>query len=395
MSRQYDVVVFGATGFTGQLVARYLSGVGQERWALAGRSREKLERVRDGLGGSRPDVLVVDAMDAEAVRDVASRTRVVATTVGPYAKYGDLLVAACAAAGTHYCDLTGEVQWMRRMIDAHHAEAQASGARIVHTCGFDSIPSDLGTWLVQKQFGDEPAEEVRLYVMYARGGFSGGTVASMVQLFEEAKDRSVRRLVADPYALNPAGVRVGADGYDSLEPRYDSQVGGWTGPFLMASVNTRVVRRTHALLGSCWGAGFRYDESMYTGKGLKGRAAAYGLAGALGGAMAGMALGPVRRLAQRTVLPTPGEGPTAEQIEGGGFLIRVVGRRGAVRHEVEVRADKDPGYGATSVMLAESARCLAYDDLTSPGGVLTPAFAMGDSLIARLNEAGVSFTVRG
>lgn len=395
MTREYDLVVFGATGFTGQLVARYLAGVGQERWALAGRSREKLERVRDGLSGVKPDILLADAGDAAALMDVASRSKVVVTTVGPYAKYGELLVAACAGAGTHYCDLTGEVQWMRRMIDLYDEQARESGARIVHTCGFDSIPSDLGTFLLQQQFGDRPAEEVRLYVMHASGGFSGGTVASMVNLFEESSDRAVRRVVADPYALNPAGVRVGSDGYDSFVPRYDDRIGGWTGPFLMASVNTRVVRRTHALLGSAWGASFSYDEAMYVGKGVKGRLAAFGLTAVMGAMVAGMSAGPVRRLAQKTVLPAPGEGPTQEQIERGGFLIRLVGRRGAVTHEVEVRASKDPGYGATAIMLSESARCLAYDDLTSPGGVLTPAFAMGDSLLARLNEAGVTFTVRG
>lgn len=392
--REFDLVLFGATGFTGKLVAEYLSRAGQRRWAIAGRTPSKLDAVRASLVSNQPEILVGDAGSAQDMLAIARRARVVVTTVGPYLKYGDALVAACVEAGTHYCDLTGEVPWMQRTIAAHHDAARRTGARIVHTCGFDSIPSDLGTWFLQRQFGDTPATRVRAYVMYASGGFSGGTVASMAEIMELAKDRNVRRAVADPYALNPADDRSGADGWDAFAPREDAWIGGWTAPFLMASVNTRVVRRTHALLGRPWGPDFSYDEVMYTGKGLKGRAKAFGIAGALGAAVAVLSAGPSRRLAQRYLLPKPGEGPSPEAIENGGFLIRVVGERNGERKAVDVKGTKDPGYGATAIMLAESARCLAYDPLDSPAGVLTPASAMGDALVERLNAAGVTFTVR-
>ena len=396
--RDFDIVVFGATGFTGKLVAQYLARVGQERWAIAGRNPEKLRAVLDTLTtNTPPEILVGDANDSNALHEIASRTVVVLTTVGPYAKYGDALVEACAAQGTHYCDLTGEVQWMRRTIDAHHEKAQQSGARIVHTCGFDSIPSDLGTLEVQRVFLEREghyADEVGCFVMYASGGFSGGTVASMVNLMEEAADKSVRKTVAHPYALNPEDDKQGADTWDSFAPAYDDLVDAWTAPFLMSSVNTRVVRRSHALLGHPWGAGFRYREVMSMGKGLKGRAKALAMSAALGAAVATLSMEPTRKLAQKTVLPEPGEGPSEAQITAGGFLMRVIGRRGAKTHAVDVKASLDPGYGATAIMLSESARCLAYDDLQTPCGVLTPAVAMGESLVSRLNASGVTFTVR-
>jgi short subunit dehydrogenase-like uncharacterized protein len=396
--KDLDLVLFGATGFTGELVAEYLAKVGQSRWAIAGRSLSKLEAVKASLKtDSPPELLVADASDISSLRAIAARARVVATTVGPYATYGDGLVQACVENGTHYCDLTGEVQWMQRMIAAHHEDAKASGARIVHTCGFDSIPSDLGVLCAQNEFKKQEgvyAENVGAFVMYVKGGFSGGTVASIINLLDESEDRAIRRAVAHPYALNPPDDKKGVDGYDDFKPVFDATIGGWTAPFLMASVNTRVVRRSHALLGHPYGENFGYREKTYMGEGLKGRVAAYGLTAAMGGGVAALAFGPTRTLAQKTVLPAQGEGPSREKIDSGGFLIRVVAHTGTVAHSVDVKATSDPGYGATCIMLAEAARCLAYDDLKTPAGVLTPSVAMGEYLVARLNEAGVTFKVR-
>jgi short subunit dehydrogenase-like uncharacterized protein len=404
--REYDVVLHGATGFTGRLVAEYLTetygAAGGLRWALSGRSRRKLEAVRSQLGHAAADLplLIADATDAPALATLAARTRVVCTTVGPYAKYGSDLVAACAAAGTHYCDLTGEVQWMRRMIDAHHDAAVASGARIVPTCGFDCIPSDLGTYFAQREMNVRHgvyANHVKLRVAGFSGGASGGTIASMLEMLEEAeRDRDVRRLMADPYALDPERGHRGPDGPDSMGPVHDPDFEQWTGPFVMAGVNTRVVRRTHALLGRRWGADFRYDEATLTGAGMAGAAKAAALATGLGVGMGAMTIGPLRRLIA-TRLPAPGEGPSREKRESGYWDLRLIAKHPTdAKRDLRARitGDRDPGYGSTSKMLAESAVCLAQDQLEAGGGFWTPASAMGDALIERLiKRAGVDFTL--
>jgi len=403
--RELEVVLFGATGFTGRLVAAYMAeqygdGTQSLRWGLAGRSREKLEAVRRELGAEALRTLVCDASDPAAVADLAARARVVCTTVGPYARYGSELVAACARAGTHYCDLTGEVPWVRRMIDAHQAQAEASGARLVPSCGFDCIPSDLGVHFVQREMRARhgvPAARVKLRVAGFRGGASGGTVASMLSLLEEAAaDPAVRRLLADPYALNPEGRRGGPDGPDRLRPDYDPDFGQWTGPFVMGAVNTRVVRRTNALLGEPYGPGFRYDEAVLTGDGPLGLARAAGLAAGLGGALALGALGPLRRLLARR-LPASGEGPAREKREAGWWDLRLLGVHPddpARNLAARVTGDRDPGYGSTAKMLGEAAVCLARDPLEVGGGFWTPASALGDRLLGRLEKsAGVTFRV--
>jgi short subunit dehydrogenase-like uncharacterized protein len=410
--RDFDLVLHGATGFTGRLVAEYLLGrygaPGTDlRWALSGRSEEKLARVREELaretgvaGAKELPLLVADADDTAALEVLAARTRVVCTTVGPYAKYGSTLVAACAAAGTHYCDLTGEVHWMRRMIDLHAAAAQASGARIVHTCGFDSIPSDLGVHVLQaamrERFG-APAGHVKLRVKGASGGMSGGTVASMLNMLEEAeRDPSVRRLMADPYALNPEGERRGPDGPDPRGPAWDDDFDSWTAPFVMGAINTRVVRRTNALEGYAYGRDFRYDEAMLTGPGPAGWAKATGVSVGTGAVMVAGAVGPLRGLLGRA-LPKPGEGPSKETREKGYFDLRLHGAIGGDSSRslrVRVTGDRDPGYGSTAKMLGESAVCLAKDELAVQGGFWTPASAMGDALRRRLEaNAGLAFTV--
>jgi short subunit dehydrogenase-like uncharacterized protein len=271
-TREYDVVVWGASGFTGRLVAEHLLAIhgagGALRWALGGRSEAKLADVRRGLGAGAEalPLVVADADDQNGMDDLARRARVVCSTVGPYALYGSKLVAACVHHGTHYCDLTGEVPWMRRMIDQHHRRARETGARIVHTCGFDSIPSDLGVWFLQREMVGRfglPADRVKLRVREARGGFSGGTIASMLNMLDEAeRDPEVGTVLADPYGLNPEGERRGLDGPERTLPEYDADFAAWVAPFVMAAINTRVVRRSNALSGYAWGHEFRYDEGM-------------------------------------------------------------------------------------------------------------------------------------
>jgi short subunit dehydrogenase-like uncharacterized protein len=413
--REFDVVLFGASGYTGRLVAEHLvrvhlGGVARPgeaagaplRLALAGRDARKLEAVRDGLcaidvRAAALPILVADAFDAEALAGLARRTAVVATTVGPYARYGATLVAACARAGTHYCDLTGEITFLRRTIDADDAAAREHGARLVPCCGYDSIPSDLGTWLVvrahRERFGVLPARVLHA-AGEARGGASGGTVASAMLLMEDAsRDPSVRRLLADPYALVDEGAR-GQDRREQLGVRYDRDLGLWTGPFVMAAVNARVVRRTFALLSREQGVPYgriRYDECMSTGRGPKGWAAAVALAGGLALGLGVLSLRPVRELLAARVLPKPGEGPSPEARARGFFVSRFVasGPEGSTR--LTLRGEGDPGYEATARLLGESAVCLARDALTCPGGVRTPASTMAEPLLARLRTQRFRF----
>jgi short subunit dehydrogenase-like uncharacterized protein len=400
-SREFDLVLFGATGFTGRLVAERLAASSEPlRWALAGRDRAKLERVREGLASQNPacaelPILTGDATDAAQMDAIAQRARVVCTTVGPYARYGMELVGACARAGTHYCDLTGEPHFVRRSIDAFHDVARASGARIVHCCGFDSIPSDLGTLLLQdemiRRFG-HPAEQVTAFFGETRGGFSGGTIASMMNLLDEAKrDRSVRRILGNPYALDPDPTRGGPDGSDQKGIGWDGAQHAFTAPFVMAAINTRVVRRSHALLGHPW-PGFRYREVTSFPGTARGLAIATGYTGALAAFLAAAQIPALRRQMEKR-LPKPGTGPGLEAREHGRFVVRIVGERGGDRLVVKVSDRTDPGYGSTSKMLSQSALCLAKDALASGGGVLTPATAMGLRLIERLRVDGPQFEV--
>ncbi len=261
--RPYDVVIFGATGFAGRLVARYLVDTDRAdgvRWAIAGRSRDKLEALAQALGVPDLPCVVADSHDRESLDAMARSTRVICTTVGPYAEHGAMLVAAAVEAGTHTCDLTGEPQFVRRMIDAHHAAAEASGVRIVHCCGFDSVPSDLGVFVLQQAAvarHGTPCSEIEMVVAAARGGFSGGTLASLGNVLSEAKDPEVRRILTDPYSLVPGG--SGPDGRAQMGSRYSEAEGTWTAPSMMAPINERVVRRSHALLGYLCGEGFRYS----------------------------------------------------------------------------------------------------------------------------------------
>lgn len=400
--REFDVVVFGATGFTGALVAKYLTqqyGIGGElKWAIAGRSEAKLAEVREDLGGIAADLpmLLADSFDRDALSALAARTRVVLTTVGPYALFGSELVEACVEHGTHYCDLAGEVQWIRKMIDQHHERARQTGARIVHCCGFDSVPMDIGAWFLQqeaRQRHGHYCSSIRLLVKATKGAASGGTIASMLNILEESrKDRDVAKIMVMPYSLNPPGERQGPDQRDQTGAVYDEEAKSWTAPFVMAAVNTKIVRRSNALAGYPYGKDFRYREAVLMGDGVSGRLKSLALVAALGSFVTAGSFKPTRKLLQNFV-PEPGEGPNAEQRKTGFFKLMQIGLLpdGNIL-KTRITGDQDPGYGSTSKMLGECAVCLAKDPLESDGGVLTPAAAMAAPLLQRLTEnAGLTF----
>jgi short subunit dehydrogenase-like uncharacterized protein len=409
--RKFDVLLWGATGFTGQLVAEYLTrtyGVGRDlRWALGGRSRAKLEAVRAGLVALDPragdlPIVLGDSGDRGSLDPLVRDTRVVVTTVGPYALHGAELVAACVDAATDYCDLTGEAPFIRDMIDRHHARARETGARIVHACGFDSIPSDLGTLFLQdraRSLHGSPCGEVKCFVTAMRGGFSGGTVSSMVHMVEASmRDPRVRRVLADPYSLDPDRGSRGPDRGDAMGVHWDPDLQRWTGPFVMAAINTRVVRRTNALLGYVYGRDFRYSEVMSFAKGPRGLVAAASISAGMLGAFGALTLPPLRRLVARKY-GAAGSGPSRESREAGFFAMRLVGAgaNGSPRKlEATVKGTGDPGYSATSRMLGEAAVCLARDGRAGQGGgVLTPGAAMGMRLVERLGRVGIDFEIAG
>jgi len=405
-TREFDIIVWGATGFTGTLVAEYLMrqyGVdGELRWAIAGRSKDKLDKLRDALDVS-PDQLetvVADSFDQSSLQSLASRTRVVLTTVGPYALYGSALVEACVEAGTHYCDLAGEVQWIRKMIDQHQARAMDTGARIVHCCGFDSVPMDIGVWFLQdaaKQRHGQYCKSITMLVKAIKGTASGGTVASLINLIEESrKDRSVARIMVSPYSLNPEGERDGPDQRDQQTVLYNKDAKSWTAPFVMAAVNTKIVRRSHALLHYPYGKDFRYKEAVMTGDGPTGWMKGAIMTAGLGGLVAGASFSATRKILQKFVLPEPGEGPDPELQKAGFFnLVQFGELPDGTLLRTRITGDQDPGYGSTSKMLSECAVCLAKDKLTAGGGIWTPASAMARPLLERLRaNAGLTFELR-
>lgn len=401
--REFDVIVWGATGFTGRLVCEYLLATYQPdqlRWAMAARSEDRLRMLGNELGAGDRSIprFTADSHERASLDALVARTRVVLTTVGPYAKHGSELVAACAAAGTDYCDLSGEVPWMQEMLEANAGTAQRTGARIVHCCGFDSIPSDIGVMVLNEAARErtgEPCRAIRFRLKAAKGGASGGTVASMLNIVTEARsDKRIARILRDPYALCPPGMRDGPRQPYVSGAAWDPDLGAWTGPFVMALINTRVVHKSNALSDYAYGADFRYDEAVITGKGLAGRMKALGIAGGLGAFTVGAAFSPTRALMQK-FLPAPGEGPSEAEREAGFFNIVMLGETadGSIMKE-KVTGEADPGYGSTAKMIGEAAACLAkdLDREDPPGGVWTPATAMGPKLRERLeNRAGVRF----
>jgi short subunit dehydrogenase-like uncharacterized protein len=385
---EFDIVVYGASGFTGRLVAEYLIARGVKRWAMAGRSLDKLADVRDLIGAPADTPLVeADADKPETIRAMCDRTRVVLTTVGPYQLYGPELVKACAETGTDYVDLCGEPAWMREMIDTHDATAKKTGARIVFSCGFDSIPFDLGVWFLQAEAAKRhgaPAPRVKGRVRKMQGGASGGTIASLTETMKAAaKNPSIIGLLRSSFALTPGF--EGPSQPTGLVPEYDRATGTWTAPFIMAPINTKNVHRTNFLLGHPWGTDLVYDEMMVTTAGEAGKAIAEGIATAMKSANP-FGDGP---------LPKQGEGPSKEDRENGFYDILFIGEYPDGKEvRVVVTGDKDPGYGSTSKMIAESALTLLEHD--TPGGVVTPGGIMAAPLIKRLeSHAGLTFRVEG
>jgi short subunit dehydrogenase-like uncharacterized protein len=402
MDKSLDIIVFGATGFTGRLVAEYLNltyGVGGSvRWAMAGRNADKLAEVRDALGiDAKLPLLVADANDTDALAKLVAQTRVVLTTVGPYQKYGEPLIRACAAAGTDYVDLCGEPGWMAKMIPELQPVAQASGARIVFSCGFDSIPFDLGVVYAQHEAQQRlgaPLTRVHGRVKVMKGTFSGGTVASMLATMEAVgRDRSLIKTLGNPFALTP-GFKGPRQPNDNVAA-FDELANSWTAPFVMATINTKNVHRSNALLGHPWGNDFMYSERTLTGDGAKGEKRAKKMARSSKIQTMLLAFAPTRALLRRFALPKPGEGPNKEQREKGRYEVLFFGETADGRKlTANVAGDRDPGYGSTCKMITEAALCLVQDidHTATPGGVWTPGSAMGMPLVKRLQEnAGLTF----
>jgi short subunit dehydrogenase-like uncharacterized protein len=388
-SSKFDIVVYGATGFTGQLVAEYLAahykGDRDLKWAMAGRSKEKLAAVRDAIGAPADTPLIVaDAGDPASLKAMVEQAKSVISTVGPYQLYGSGLVAACAEQGVDYFDLSGEPLWMRQMIDKHEAAAKASGARIVFSCGFDSLPFELGALFVQEEakraFG-APAARVKGRVRDMRGTFSGGTAASARATFEAvAKDLSLVALLKNPFVLTPGF--EGPKQPPGNRPLFEEDLQSWTAPFVMATINTRNIHRSNMLMGFPYGREFIYDEMVLTGPGETGEANAKRVMAANS-----EKTGPGA--------PKPGEGPSKEERENGRYdLLYIAIAPDGRQVRASVKGDRDPGYGSTSKMISECAICLLRDTPDVPAGIWTPGAAMGHKLIKRLvDHAGLTFAV--
>lgn len=405
--RAFDIVLWGATGATGRRAAHHLArrcGARGLRLAIGGRNRQKLKAIRAELpeNGDKIGLIVGDSLDPDAMDEVAGKARVAASTVGPFALYGSALVAACAANGTQYCDLTAESHWMRAMIDANDAKARETGARIVHSCGHDSIPSDLGVQFLQEaalaRFGG-PCRRVATRVTQMKGGFSGGTAASFLNAMRlRETDPEFSKLSTDPYALCPRGHRTGPDGPDRMMPvevTWDADLKAWTKPYFMGPMNAKVVRRSNAIMGYPYGRDFSYQETALTTGGIGGWWAA--MRGTLFGRLflTAMAIPATRGVLQRRVLPKSGEGPSREVRESGSYELLLVGESpdGTIL-KARVTGQGDPGVRSTTLMLTEAALCLAEDADRMPvgGGFWTPAAAMGKLLRDRIiSHAGLSF----
>lgn len=381
MAKDFDIIVYGASGFTGRLVAEYLGKIGHKSFAMAGRNEAKLAEVRDQMGLDAP-LVIADGEDEASLKEMAERAKTVVTLVGPYQLYGDKLLKACIDAGTDYCDLCGEPAWMAQKIREADDAAKASGARIVFSCGFDSIPSDLGVIELQdkvKEASGAPAEHVKLLVREMKGTFSGGTAASFQATMKAAfSNPQVLADLKNPFSLCPGFEGPRQPSLNKV--RHDDEEGTWLAPFVMSSINTKNVHRTNFLGGHPYGEGFLYEEMIPTGPGEKGEAIANKIAG--DNSMAG------------DDAPKPGEGPSKEERENGSYTLALIGKSSdGTRYETVVTGDKDPGYGSTSKMIAETARGLNEDRPDGPGGILTPGAALGRDLIARLTRnAGLTFS---
>lgn len=394
----FDIIVYGATSFVGQIMTRYMKDAfsdGNIRWAIAGRSESKLKALCQDAGLKDIEIIIADSHDEDSLQAMCARANVIISTVGPYALYGDTLVKVCAETGTHYCDLTGEPQWIHKMQEAHEDTAKKSGARIVHCCGFDSIPSDLGVHVLQKRAQKahgQTCHKIKMRVAKMKGGASGGTIASMINMVKEAaKDAELRKQLKDPYSLCPPGHGF-THRQRAVKAAFDKDLETWIAPFIMEAINARVVHRSNALKDKAYGDNFLYEEAMITGK--RGKHKARIIGHSLNAFMIGLAVPPMRWFMESFVLPKPGEGPSPkEQLEGSFDLLFIGTTPDGNTVKARVTGDRDPGYGSTGKMLAQAAACLAKDlPKSKKGGFWTPASLMGDKLVKRLEaHAGLTF----
>jgi short subunit dehydrogenase-like uncharacterized protein len=402
---QYDLIVFGATSFVGKILTTYMIehlGTNSDiSWAIAARSATKLIELRDSYGESAKHLpmIIAESHDEASLKAMCSQTRVIISTVGPYALYGELLVKTCAETGTDYTDLTGEAQWIKQMQDKYQQAAQDSGARIVNSCGFDSIPSDMGMFTLQQQAKEKfnhPMPHTKLRVKAIKGGASGGTVASMIEAIKAAKaDPKVRRQMGNPYLLCGKDHQYEQKAHSVKGPIFDKEFNSWVAPFIMEAINSRIVLHSNALMGMAYGKDFTYSEGVLTGPGFKGRVGAVMSTLGFGALGVGLFFSPLRALLEKFVLPAPGEGPSPEAQLKGFFDLRLYGADNDGNHlMVKVTGDRDPGYGSTAKMLAQAGLCLAMDikKEDQAGGFLTPSTAMGSTLVNRLEDhAGLKF----
>ena len=397
-TKQLDLIIWGATGFTGQLVSEYINKKYSNtalKWGIAGRNKDKASVIAEQLNIAKDRVFIADCNDIESLIKLTSKTKVICTTVGPYAKLGTNLIEACIKSNTNYCDITGETQWIRKMIDKYHSKAKENKIKIINSCGFDSIPSDMGVFYSQKNLFEKTgkyANKINMRVAGAKGGISGGTYNSLSNVLEEARvDKEVRKTLTNPYGLNPIGKQNGPDKADLQTVTFDKISNSWIAPFVMAGINTKIVRRSHALIDFKYGSDFSYDEATLSGKGVLGQVKGY------------LSLIPIFLATRKKgsfiknivdyILPKSGEGPSQKTRISGYYNLRFYLTQQDKIYLSKVIGDMDPGYGSTSKMLAESAVCLALDKIPETYGILTPSVALGNPLLKRLQEnAGLTFT---
>lgn len=396
-TKQLDLIIWGATGFTGQLVSEYINKKYSNtalKWGIAGRNKEKASVIAKRLNIAKDRVFIADCNNIESLIKLTSKTKVICTTVGPYAKLGTNLIDACIKTNTNYCDITGETQWIRKMIDKYHSKAKEDKIKIINSCGFDSIPSDMGVFYSQKKLFEktgEYANKINMRVAGAKGGISGGTYNSLSNVLEEARvDKEVRKTLTNPYGLNPIDKQNGPDKADLQSVIFDKVSNSWIAPFVMAGINTKIVRRSHALIDFKYGSDFSYDEATLSGKGVLGQVKGY------------LSLIPIFLATRKKgsfiknivdyILPKSGEGPSEKTRISGYYNLRFYLTQQNKIYLSKVIGDMDPGYGSTSKMLAESAVCLALDKTPETYGILTPSVALGNPLLKRLQEnAGLTF----
>ena len=403
-SPEYDIIIFGATSFVGQILTGYmLDTYGNNndfKWAIAGRSEEKLQAVKTKYQAENIPHFIADAANEEQLTKIAQKTKVVVSTVGPYALYGEPLIKVCTKLGTDYCDLTGEIQWYKRMVTKYEQDAKKTGARIVHCSGFDSIPSDLGVLFLQtkaKQLFGSTCQQVKMRVAKLKGGASGGTIASMVNIAKEAaKDPELRKELKNPYSVCPENHNFKSRQDNVSGAVFDEDFNCWVGPFVMGIVNTRVVHRSNALLGNAYHEQFKYDEAMMMGQDKKGKSRARNMSWGLSAFMVLAAIKPTRWVLERFILLKPGQGPTEEEQLKGHYDMRFMGiHENGQKIVTKVTGDRDPGYGSTAKMLGQAAVCLSkISKQEKEGGFWTPASIYGERFIQALTEhSGLTFEV--